>query len=223
MESVTYVGSPIIEFPNRPFEVAVDDIVAVGGELNSKNLIEAYRRGIFPWPQPHYPMLWYFPAKRGILEFSDFHIPKSLMKFLKKKSNFYRLSVNENFPDVIENCRTQIRPNQNGTWILSELKKAYMRLHEEGVAHSVEVWSGSSLVGGIYGVLVNGVFSGESMFYKEANVSKLAFIHLVKWLQSNGMLWMDIQMVTPITESFGGKYISGKDYFYKLPFSKGRS
>jgi leucyl/phenylalanyl-tRNA---protein transferase len=209
-----------VEFPSVPYLEAIDDIVALGGDLNTATLIEAYERGIFPWPQVGYPMLWFFPKKRGVLDFEELHIPKSLEKFIRQKGDQYTFTVNKDFTSVIENCRVQKRPNQDGTWILPEIKKAYIQFHKDGYAHSIECWRDQTLVGGIYGVLVNGVFSGESMFHTEPNTSKLSFLRLIDWLKLKNIHWMDIQMVTPVVEAMGGKYISAKEFFHRLPFSK---
>lgn len=207
-------------FPDRPYLETVEDMVGVGGVLDTETLVQAYCRGIFPWPQVGHPMLWFFPAQRGVLDFSELHIPKSLEKFIRHHGHEFEFTVNKDFVQVIENCRIQKRPNQNGTWILPEIKRAYIQFHIDGYAHSVECWRGKVLVGGIYGVLMNGVFSGESMFHLEDNTSKLSLLHLIHWLKSKGLGWMDIQMLTPVTEGLGGKYISGKDFFHRLPFSK---
>lgn len=205
-----------ISFPEIPYLESYEDIVAIGGKLNVGTLLAAYEKGIFPWPQQGAPLLWFFPEQRGVLDFNDLHIPESLIKFIKKNSFRFRFSVNEAFPQVIENCQLQKRNNQPGTWIIPELKKAYVEFHEAGFAHSVECWEGSQLVGGVYGVLVRQVFSGESMFHHTTNVSKMCLLFLIDWLKGKGISWMDIQMVTPLLESFGGKYISDEEYFHRL-------
>lgn len=207
-------------FPDKPYLETIDDVVGVGGALNTETLVQAYSRGIFPWPQVGYPMLWFFPEERGVLDFSELHIPRSLEKFIRHHGQDFEFTVDKDFTQVIENCRVQKRPNQNGTWILPEIKRAYIQFHLDGYAHSIECWRGKILVGGIYGILLNGVFSGESMFHLEENTSKLSLLHLIHWLKSKGLTWMDIQMITPVTEALGGKYISGKDFFHRLPFSK---
>ncbi|MCB0370893.1 MAG: leucyl/phenylalanyl-tRNA--protein transferase, partial [Bdellovibrionales bacterium] len=154
---------------------------------------------------------------RGVLDFHELHISKSLYKFIKKNSHRFELSVNKAFPKVIEACQQQIRKDQPGTWIIPEIKKAYIELHYAGLAHSVECWADQQLVGGIYGVMVNKVFSGESMFHSVDNASKMALLYLVDWLKQQGVTWMDVQMVTPVLASFGGKYISDREYFNRLP------
>lgn len=208
-----------VDFPDHPYLESLEDVVAVGGKLDTFTLTQAYRRGIFPWPQIGYPMLWFFPERRGVIDFHELHIPKSLEKFIRKSSGQYNFTRDKAFHHVIEQCQIQQRPNQQGTWILPEIRKAYLQFHRDGFAHSVECWRDHQLVGGIYGVMMNGVFSGESMFHLEDNTSKLSLLYLIDWLQSKGIQWMDIQMVTPVVAALGGKYISGKEFFYRLPFS----
>lgn len=192
-----------------------NDLVAVGGELTVESLKLAYSNGIFPWPQEGLPMLWFSPDPRGILDFSEFHIPMSLKKFARKNPQL-KFTWDQAFAEVIEQCALQKRPGQSGTWILPEMKAAYVELHQEGLAHSLECWDGSQLVGGIYGVQIGGVFSGESMFYLKPNISKMCFWKLVDKLRAEGQQWMDIQMVTPVTEAFGGKYISRAEFKKKM-------
>ncbi len=206
-----------IQFPDI-HQTYEDGLLAVGGTLDVATLFEAYKRGIFPWPQVGYPMLWFSPEKRGVIDFSDLHIPRSLEKLQKKKE--YVFTINQNFEQVIEACQTQPRKNQHGTWIVPELKTAYLKFHQAGYAHSVECWKGSTLVGGIYGVFVEGVFSGESMFHLLPNVSKLAFLYLMQHLQNRGLDWMDIQMVTPVTENLGGKYILREEFLKRVQKSQ---
>lgn len=187
-----------------------EGLIAIGGDFSAEILIEAYSKGIFPWPQEGYPLLWFSPDPRGVLDFADFHVPSSLEKFAKKCT--WDFTINEAFEPVVRECRLQARPDQKGTWILPEMEGAYAELWDLDKAISLEVWNGEALVGGIYGVLLNGLFSGESMFYHESNASKMALWKLVDHLRSLGHQWMDIQMVTPVLESFGGKYISRDDF-----------
>ncbi len=206
-----------IQFPDIHLTYE-DGLLAVGGSLDVATLFEAYKRGIFPWPQVGYPMLWFSPEKRGVLDFSDLHVPRSLEK--QQKQQEYTFTIDQNFEQVIEACQSQPRKNQSGTWIVPELKKAYVNFHQAGFAHSVECWKDSVLVGGIYGVFVEGVFSGESMFHRLPNVSKLAFLFLVQHLEARGLKWMDIQMVSPVTENLGGKYISRDKFLNRIQTSQ---
>lgn len=209
-----------IPFPEIPYLESIEDLVAVGGKLDVGTLLAAYSKGIFPWPQEGAPLLWFFPEQRGVLDFTELHIPESLYKFIKKNSYRFQFTVNDAFPKVIEACQLQKRKDQPGTWIIPELKRAYIEFHYAGYAHSIECWEDGSLVGGVYGVFVNGVFSGESMFHKTTNASKMSLIYLVDWLKQQGISWMDTQMVTPLLASFGGKYISDREYFDRLPETK---
>ncbi len=196
--------------------IDVDDIVGVGGELEPKALIEAYRRGVFPWPIDGLEVLpWFCPKERAILDFNLMHVPRSLRRALRQTSLV--CSVDTNFDDVIELCGEVSRPGQDGTWITPELLSAYKELHRMGYAHSVEVTNGEGeLVGGIYGVCVEGVFSAESMFHLEPNASKIALFHLVSVLRAAGCEWMDIQVMTPHMLALGAVTTSRRKFLDKL-------
>lgn len=198
----------------HPYSPTFEGIIATGGELTPELLQEAYGKGIFPWPQSGSPMLWFSPEKRGILEFKDFHVPASMLKFAKKHSN-WRYTLNEDFPNVIRHCRTQERKDQNGTWILPEVVDAYLKLAEKGHILSLEVWEEQELIGGIYGVYMDGFFSGESMFHLRTNASKMALWKMVEHLKSQGLTWIDTQMVTPVVAAFGGKLVP-REVFLKM-------
>lgn len=200
-------------FPD-PSNTDETGIVAAGGELTSEMLWDAYYHGIFPWPHEGFPLLWFSPPERGILEFKELHIPQSLKKFQKKTK--YMFTHNEAFEDVIGFCAFVPRKGQKGTWITTAIKKAYYKFHNAGFAHSFEVWEGENLIGGLYGVLIDGVFSGESMFGLKPNVSKLCLVYVVEYFKKMGLEWIDIQMVTPVTELLGGKYIPRKEFLKKL-------
>ncbi|MFP5520477.1 MAG: leucyl/phenylalanyl-tRNA--protein transferase [Bdellovibrionia bacterium] len=203
-----------IDFPD-PHTHMPEGIIAVGGKLDTGTLYHAYARGIFPWPQEGYPLLWFSPEKRGILDFSKLHIPRSLRKFLNQQTD-WDITINKDFRGVIEGCARASRPGQEGTWILPAMKKAYLEFHEAGFAHSIEVRENNILIGGLYGVWVRGLFSAESMFFKKSNASKVALLALISHLQSQGVEWIDIQMVTPITEAFGGEYLTRNEFLKKL-------
>lgn len=192
-----------------------EGIIAVGGKLDVGTLYHAYSRGIFPWPQEGYPILWFSPEKRGIIDFKKLKISKSFDKFLKKSPR-WEVTINSDFRLVIESCARAQRPGQQGTWILPAMKKAYVDFHDAGFAISLEVREDNIVIGGIYGVLVRGLFSAESMFYKKNNASKFALLSLIKYLQAEGHEWMDIQMLTAVTESFGGEYVSRDEFLKKL-------
>lgn len=200
-------------FPD-PERTLDDGLLCIGGNLEVETLCEAYSKGIFPWPQEGYPLLWFSPPERGVLDFEDLHISRSLKKMMGRVD--WTLSFNQCFESVIQACAAQERPGQDGTWILSPMVEAYINLHRAGYAHSIEVWQGSDLIGGLYGVYIGGVFSGESMFYKQPNASKFAFISFVDFLKSKGLTWLDMQMVTPSLKAFGGKYISREEFLRRL-------
>jgi leucyl/phenylalanyl-tRNA--protein transferase len=196
-------------FPD-PRRASEDGLLCWGGELTTQTLIDAYSKGIFPWPQEGYPMLWFSPQQRGIIEFKDFHISKSLARDLKR-SNF-EVSFDQAFSQVILGCQKAKRAHEKGTWISPEIVHAYMALHEAGYAHSVECWQDKKLVGGLYGVFVGGVFSGESMFYLVDNASKFCLIQIIELLKKKSLTWIDTQMITPLVKNFGGKYIEREEY-----------
>lgn len=192
-----------------------DGLLYVGGNLKPETLVQAYSAGIFPWPlEEAYPLFWFCPEKRGVLDFDDLHAPKSLQKLRKKGT--YHFTFNREFRRVMEACAQQPRPGQEGTWIISSMLPAYEEFHRAGYAHSIECWREDKLVGGLYGVFVKGVFSGESMFHLEPNTSKLCLLEMAQKLKSLGLHWMDIQMITPVTELLGGHYISRRDFLMRL-------
>jgi len=202
-------------FPN-PRAAGSDGLLCYGGDLEVDTLLEAYRSGIFPWPQEGLPLLWFSPEARGVLDFGQVHWPRRFLRSLRSPKNEFRVTFNRAFEDVIHECSSVPRSHESGTWILPEVERAYLRFHRAGHAHSVECWRGDRLVGGLYGVYVDGVFSGESMFFKASDASKRCLFALVDALKANGLEWMDIQMVTPVLESLGGKYISRDDFLTRL-------
>lgn len=204
-------------FPD-PSHTLNEGIVDLSDDLRVERLFEAYSFGIFPWPHQDLPTLWYCPEERGVLDFSDFHVPRSLQKVLR--GGKFRFTFDRCFDVVIEACSQMPRPQQSGTWITPRLLRAYKEFHRAGYAHSLEVWDGDELAGGLYGVYVGGIFSGESMFYFKPNASKAALAKLVEYLSMQGILWMDIQMVTPSLEQFGGKYIPREEFLLRVELSK---
>ncbi len=190
-----------IEFPD--YETTTKDgIIALGGDLSSERLIYAYRNGIFPWFSEGEPIVWYCPLKRMVLFPNELKVSKSMKKIIKK--NDFKITENIAFNEVIDNCKSINRKDEFGTWITDEMEKSYINLHKKGIAKSIEVWSGKELVGGLYGVEINNVFCGESMFSKVSNTSKLAFIHLVK---SNKYNLIDCQVYNSHLASLGAKEI----------------
>lgn len=203
-----------VDFPD-PRVALAEGILAVGGRLDVGTLYTAYSKGIFPWPQEGLPMLWFSPEHRGILEFKDFHVPESLKRFRRKNSQI-EITLNQDFQQVLEECSKQARPGQSGTWISPEIKRAYLDFFNAGFCLSMEVRENNILIGGIYGVLVQSVFSGESMFFKKPNASKLALWALVEYLSSQGHEWIDVQMVTPIVGAMGGTYVEREIFLQML-------
>lgn len=196
-------------FPD-PMHTLEDGILCTGGRLDVETLVEAYSFGIFPWPHEGYPMLWFSPPERGVLFLDEFKTGKTLRKQLKKQS--FTVTENQSFQDVLLGCAEVPRPEQEGTWINEEIFEGYSRLHELGLAYSVEVWLSGKLVGGLYGTNIAGYFSAESMFFKESGASMAALTYWVEALRGRGQHWIDIQMVTPHLAKLGARYVSRKEF-----------
>ncbi|MEC4090069.1 leucyl/phenylalanyl-tRNA--protein transferase [Pseudoalteromonas rubra] len=190
-----------------------DGLLAVGGCLSTTRLRRAYQQGIFPWFNEREPIMWWTPSERGILDLNEFHVSRSLKKSLRKLAP--QVTVNTAFEQVIKACREQ-RLDKEGTWINSAMLDAYLRAHDEGFVHSVEVWHESTLIGGLYGVMLNGVFCGESMFYRKPDASKLAMWALVNWLKRHDAHFIDCQLENPYLVSLGAKVISRREFLAKL-------
>lgn len=201
-----------------PYTPTMEDIVAVGGRLEWKLLRHAYQHGVFPWPHEGYPLLWFAPDERGVIDFDQLHIPRSLKKWMRQHQDVYQIQFNTQFAQVVRNCRQQKRKDQNGTWINDEIEGAYAELFKHGHATSCEVYREGRLVGGIYGVKSDHYFSCESMFHHEDNTSKLALLRLAERLMQEGQTWMDIQMVTSVCESLGGRLISKEKFLQRIGF-----
>jgi leucyl/phenylalanyl-tRNA--protein transferase len=182
------------------------DVVAFGDDLRVEVLRDAYRHGIFPWPHDDLPMPWFSPRRRAVLIFDELHVARSLQKAARRTT--FTFSIDRAFPDVIAACAESPRPDQDGTWIEPQIVKAYTALHRAGDAHSVEIWDGDELAGGVYGVDSGGVFTGESMFYRRPNGSKLALLHLIEHLRTRGATWLDCQVMTPHMEALGARLIT---------------
>lgn len=185
--------------------VGEDGLLAAGGSLDIPVLLEAYSKGIFPWYAEGSPILWWSPDPRMVLFPDHFKVSKSLGQTLRK--NDFELRMDSRFPDVIRQCSKVHRPGQDGTWITQDMTRAYIQLHEEGYAHSVEVFAEGELVGGLYGVSLGGAFFGESMFHLKRDVSKVALHHLVDFARKNSFSLIDAQQSTPHLESLGAKEI----------------
>ena len=186
-------------------------MVAVGGDLSVERLVTAYRSGIFPWTDD--PITWWSPDPRAILELDQVHISRSLQRTLRV--NPFRITFDQDFAGVITACASVPR-EEGSTWISNAFQQAYRSLHRAGVAHSVEVWQGTDLVGGVYGVAIGGFFAGESMFHRASNASKVGLVRLLEHLRARGFQLFDTQMVTPVTESLGAVEIPRTEYLERL-------
>lgn len=184
-----------------------DGLLAVGGDLSIERLLLAYENGIFPWYNEDSPILWYAPLERFVLSPAKIRISKSLKQVLR--SNKFQVTIDKDFSSVIKNCAVISRKDQDGTWIVSDMQEAYNRLHKAGYAHSVEVWQGEELVGGLYGVQVGKVFCGESMFSKVSNASKIALVHLAK---NFGLSLIDCQIPSDHLRKMGAELIPQEEY-----------
>lgn len=190
-------------FPD-PNDAEDTGLLAVGGDLHPKRLLLAYAQGIFPWPHgDEWPMLWFSPDPRMVLLPSALHVPRSLRKTCNKGQ--FHICFDTAFEEVMWACRTIDRADQNGTWVTPEMVEAYCLLHELGFAHSIEAWSDGELVGGLYGVSLGGAFFGESMFARENDASKVAFVRLVQQLQTWTFHLIDCQVYTEHLQRFGAE------------------
>lgn len=195
-----------IRFPD-PALAEPDGLLAVGGDLTAARLLEAYKQGIFPWYNDDTPILWYSPHERFVLFPDELKIGKSMRRIIR--SAHFDVTYDRAFTDVIAACASQPRTGQDGTWITKDMQEAYISLHALGYAHAVEVWSGTKLVGGLYGVAIGHVFCGESMFSSEANASKVALASLC---QTGSHKLIDCQVYTDHLASLGARMIPRWQY-----------
>lgn len=202
-------------FPD-PRETTKEGVLAVGGDLNPERLILAYKNGIFPWYNEDEPIIWWSPPQRMVLYPENLKVSKSMRSVLNK--NTFQYTVNQKFEDVIVNCAKIKRKHEQGTWITAAMIKAYTQLHHMGYANSVETWKDGKLVGGLYGIYLKdkGIFCGESMFTKESNASKFAFIKMIEHFRTKGLKLVDCQMYTAHLESLGAQLISRKRFLNYL-------
>ncbi len=197
-----YMLNQHLAFP-PPEGANADGIVAVGGDTSAERLILAYRQGVFPWPAQGYPLLWFSPDPRFTLVPDRAHVPRSLRKVIRR--NDFVIKADTAFEQVIVECAKTPRPSQDGTWITDELIEGYVELHRQGYAHSIEAWLGGELVGALYGVSLGRGFAGESMFAKEADASKVAFVTLLGNLVSWRFSIVDCQVHTDHLARFGAQ------------------
>ena len=211
---ITMLDRDFLEFP--PVSSALTDpdgLLAIGGDLSPSRLINAYRRGIFPWYQQGQPILWWSPNPRWIIEPARLHISRSLAKTLRKGR--FRVTFNQDFNAVISAC-AQPGKDRDETWITADIQSAYTELHQLGYAHSVESWHQNQLVGGLYGIALGKVFFGESMFSIQSDASKVAMVYLTEKLNADGIELIDCQVHTQHLQSLGATPISRKDFITHL-------
>jgi len=191
-----------------------EGVLAVGGDLTPERLLKAYSQGIFPWYSPGEPILWWCPNPRFVLFPEKLKVSKSMRPYFNQQK--FQISFDQQFETVMRECGNVPREGQDGTWITEEMVEGYTQLHEMGYAHSVEVWDGEKLVGGLYGISLGKVFFGESMFAKASNASKFGFISLVRKLEERGFWLIDCQQETPHLARFGAESIPRKDFIQTL-------
>lgn len=184
-------------------------LVAIGGDLRPATLLRAYRAGVFPWYNDPEPILWWSPDPRAIFELDQFSLSRRLARTIR--AGKFRVTLNQAFEQVMLGCADRDR-----TWITSEMLRAYMRMHDLGYAHSVEAWHGDELAGGVYGVSLGGFFSGESMFHRVRDASKVALAYLLEYLRVRGFVLFDTQVVTEHTIRMGATEISRSEYLKRL-------
>ena len=207
---ITILGEePVFPDPDQAL-TDPDGLLAVGGDLSPGRLLTAYAHGIFPWYSPGQAILWWSPSRRMVLFPDEFHCSRSLHRFLNQ--NPFTFTMDRAFDEVIDTCAKIRRKGERGTWITREMRKAYKTLHALGHARSVEVWAGAGLAGGVYGVFLNGVFFGESMFSKKTNGSKAALWHLCTRAPELGIRMIDCQFHTDHLESLGAREIGRRDF-----------
>jgi leucyl/phenylalanyl-tRNA--protein transferase len=190
-----------IEFPEYDC-TSEEGVIALGGDLSAERLTHAYKNGIFPWFSDNDPIVWYCPFERMVLFPAEIKISKSMQKIINK--NEFTITENTAFEAVIYNCKNIDRNDGFGTWITNDMEQAYINLHKKGIAKSIEVWFKDELVGGLYGVEINHIFCGESMFSKVSNASKLAFMHLAK---NKNYKLIDCQIYNEHLASLGAREI----------------
>ena len=214
MIELTWLDPSKLEFP--PVEQAMQDpdgLLAVGGDLSKERLLLAYSKGIFPWYEDDQPLLWWSPDPRAVIEPQNVKISRSLRKKLRKQE--FEVRVDTAFDDVVKRCQNP-RAYSNETWITNEMRQAYLALHRDGYAHSIECYQDKELVGGLYGVSIGRLFFGESMFHAATDASKVAFVALCRLLRQQGCPLVDCQMPNPHIMSLGVETISRSEFMLHL-------
>lgn len=202
-----------ISFPDPNLLESESGVMAIGGDLSPERLYFAYQLGLFPWYNPGEEILWWCPNPRFVLFPKDLKISKSMRKIMRDE--VFTFTENTCFREVIEECKNTFRKDQDGTWLSDELVDSIVKLHEAGIAKSIEVWQKEQLVGGFYGIQIGKIFCGESMFAKVSNASKAGFIYFIQNQKQNLEL-IDCQIHSEHLESLGATMISKKDYLKRL-------
>lgn len=216
MTSISWLrpDSPVDSFPS--VECALpepDGLLAAGGDLSEERLLTAYRQGIFPWYEEGQPVLWWSPNPRTIIEPQNLHRSRSLVKRMRRSNRYY--SINAEFEQIVDGCAAP-RTDYGSTWITAEMKTAFCALHRGGWAHSVEVWEDDALVGGLYGLAIDRVFFGESMFSHHSDASKMALVALMARMQRLGMTLLDCQVLSAHLVSLGAITIPRRAFTARL-------
>ncbi|QKE63450.1 leucyl/phenylalanyl-tRNA--protein transferase [Aquipseudomonas campi] len=207
---LTWLQRATLDFP--PLDKALREpngLLAAGGDLSPARLVAAYRHGCFPWYSQGQPLLWWSPDPRTVLFPYEFHLSRSLTKLIRQQR--FTVSFDRDFASVIQAC-AEPRAYADGTWITESMQSAYLHLHHQGIAHSVEVWENGQLVGGLYGLAMGQLFFGESMFSRTDNASKVGFATLVGKLREWGFVLIDCQMPTQHLHSFGARAIPRSEF-----------
>jgi len=206
--------SPQEPFPDPEMaETDPDGLLAVGGDLSPERVVQAYRQGIFPWYDESQPILWWSPDPRMVLYPGELHVSRSLRKLLRQER--FSITFDQAFDQVIRACAAP-RNGEAATWLTAEMIKTWESLHEQGIAHSVEAWRSDRLVGGLYGNVLGGVFFGESMFARESNASKVAFVCLTRSIEQAGFGLVDCQVYTEHLASLGARLIPRSRFLHSL-------
>lgn len=214
MNSLSFLNDKLTGFPSPEYALAEPNgLLAIGGDLHPDRLLNAYYQGIFPWFNVNDPILWWSPDPRAVFIPGKIHLSTSLRKHVKRHQ--WKITIDKAFTDVMAGC-AQPRAKQDGTWITQEIQLAYCELHRLGHAHSLEVWHGERLIGGLYGIAIGQVFCGESMFHRETNASKVAMMALNQHLFQHGFKLIDAQVMNPHLASLGAKALKRSDFLTLL-------
>jgi leucyl/phenylalanyl-tRNA--protein transferase len=206
-----------IIFPH-PSKANSDGLLGIGGKLEPERILLAYQNGIFPWYSFDEPVMWWCLTPRLILFPEKIHLSKSMNRYIQQ--NNFHFSFDTHFESVMLQCKTINRKDQNGSWIHEDVLNAFIKLHQMGIAHSIEIWEENELIGGTYGLAIGKMFCGESMFSKKSNASKFALIQLSRFLISQNFDFIDCQQDTPHLRSMGAELISKKIFFEMLEKNK---